>query len=558
MARPRARLAAVLALTLAAQGCRDSAYAAASKADTIEGWRRFVTQHPKDDNLDAAKARLAELELERARAVHTVLAYKRFLEEFPDEEQARPALALLEGLRFNAAQEMGTASAMRQFLRDHPDGARREEAEARLAALELAELSTVADPARLAAAAAKSPDDPRSEKASARLDDVAFAEAGTAARLYAYLRDFPSGAHRDEAKTRLLSLEVDALLVSGLLEQARALVKQSPLGKAVAGFPARAQRAEAVRALPKARDERVRRALAAYHLRPVAELVRSLSAPDPMDRWQAAEELGAHTSVEVIDPLLEAFRSARAPLVRQRAFDSLARVLRSLPRPVAEFEVARRREGLAERASDAQLYLAGAVLLDLSGQLEDAAAEYRRAWSDDAPDPVVLRRWAEIRRERGQAFSAAVAARQLSTWASGVAQGAGPFGPTNALAASRELCAAAEAARWALTVIDEAKGPKTEFPEDVEAFSRRARDALRLTEARLRDAELALLTLDSGARRCGDEAVRERLEASDQSRAALVAELRERPPRDPKELSVLLDALAEADPSPAVRAAARR
>jgi len=48
----------------------------------------------------------------------------------------------------------------------------------------------------------------------------------------------------------------------------------------------------------------VQRALPGYYLRSFDDLVSSLHAPDPMDRWEAAEELGEHVDVKALDPLL--------------------------------------------------------------------------------------------------------------------------------------------------------------------------------------------------------------------------------------------------------------
>lgn len=544
---------ALVAAALLLSSCRDTAFTEASKVDTAEAYRRFIETHPRDDNADVAKARLSELEFSEAQQVHSVIAYKRYLEAWPDGDQAPKARALLESLRWNAAKDKGTTPALRQFLKDHPDGAHHEDAEKLLGELELKELATLDDPRRLAEVAAAHPDDPRSATAGQRLDDVVFGEARSAALLFAYLREYPAGAHRDEARARLLSLQLDGLLASGLLDEARALAAKAPLAKTLKDLAERFRRAEARAALPASRDERVQRVLAGYHLRSIDDLLKSLQAPDPMDRWQAAEELGQQASVRVLDPLLEAFKTARVPLVRQKAFESLASVLRALPRDVAEYEVAARVEAAREKATDSQLVLAGAALLDLSGQLERAAAEYRRAWDSSFPDPVVLRRWAEIRQERGQYFSAAVAARQLAVWAQEQARAAGPFGPTNALSASRDLCAVAEAARFARDVIEQARAKKTEFPDDVEVFALRSRDAAKLAEARLRDAELALLELDGQARRCGDDAVKERLDNAVQVRLAALADLRKKPPR---ELPLVLEVVRERDPSARVREAA--
>jgi len=544
----------VLAIAVTLCGCRDSAYSAASKADSIEAWRRYLDANPKDPNFENGHQRLEELEFEQARKSHTVLAYKRFLDEFPQSDQAVSARALLEALRFNAAIEKGTANVWRQFLREHPAGAHHEEAQKKLAALELAEVSSVTDPSTLARMVAENPDDPRSLEATAALDALDWSNAVNAAKTYAYLRAHPAGAHRDAAKARLLSLRLEALLVSDQIDEAVALAKKDPLAAQVTDFSTRLQKARASRALVKSKDPRVQRALPTYYLRTFDELVRALTSPDPMDRWDAAEELGFHVSVRALDPLLETFRTARSPLVRQKAFESLASVLHALPHDVAEYEVATRVEALRNQASDAQLYLSAAVLLDLTGQLQQASVEYQRAWDANAPDPVVLRRWASLRRERRQFFSAAVAARQLAVWATNQAQNANPVDASNALSAAREMCAAFDAATFAKKVIEEAKLEKTEFPEDLEVFSLRAKDAERLTSAKLRDAELAMLGENPVARKCGDDAIRARLNESVARRLTLVAELKAKPT---VESAVLFEALRTRDPAPEIRAAAR-
>ena len=546
------RLLVLSGLCLAA--CRDPAYNLASKRDTVDAWREFIAQNPNDEHVQDARDRLAELELIEAQKVHTVLAYKRFLEEFGDTDSAPTARKLLEGLRFNAAMEKGTAQALRQFLRDHPDGAHRAEVEKQLATLEIREVLASDDPRALAAVSAGHQDDPRVEAASLKLDDVAFAQARSAQAWMTYLVDFPAGRHRDEAKQRLLSLELDGLLVSGDVAGAKALAARSPLAKELTDLPARFKRAEAIAALEKSKDERVLHALPAHTLRSLDDLVKSLQSPDPMDRWQAAEELGAHVSIRAIDPLLEAFRIGRLPLIRHHAFQSLGRILKALPRPVAEYEVAVRVAKLKEQASDAQLQITIAALLDLTGQLDRAASEYQKAWDVNSPDPVVLARWAELRLERRQFFSAAVAARQLALWAMSVLAAQGPVGPTNALAASRELCSALAGARRAEAVIELASQEKTEFPEDLQAFLVRAREARRLAEAKLRDAELELLAVDARARRCGTDEVAERLAAGKAERLAAVKALKEKPP---KEWALLRDVVLERDPEPEVRDAAR-
>ncbi len=545
-----------LAVLLLLTGCASGAYQRAHEADTVDAYREFLREYPKHELAEAAEVRIEELEFEEARKLHTVLAYKRFLEAHPEAAQTRAARSLLEGLRFNVAKEAGTAAAWRQFLAEHPDGAQREEAKRLMAEAEQKELGATEDSSRLSAFLREAGDDPRRREVEDRLDDQAFAQAKAsgAARLFAYLKDFPAGRHREEAKARLLDLEVEGLLVSGLLEEAEARVKTHPLGPQLKDFPQRLARARTAREALSASEPLAQAAFVGFYLRHLEDLERALVAPDPLDRWQAAEELGQHVSVRALEPLLDAFRTARNPLIRQRALESLQTVLRALPRAVAEYEVAVRLESLRERASSAEVYLTIAALLDLSGQLEQAATEYQRAFDAGSPDPVVLRRWVQIRQERRQSFSAAVAARQLALWSLEVArtelvstEGGIP------LASARQLCAAAENARFASEAIAQARPHVTEFPEDLDGFERIAVDAVKLSEARLADAELLLRERNANARLCWDGRVRERLESAVKERTAALEVVGA---RLPKLAPVLLELARDRDPSPQVRSVA--
>ncbi|WP_164019521.1 HEAT repeat domain-containing protein [Pyxidicoccus trucidator] len=552
-----APLRRALAVLLLATGCISSPYTRAASTDTVEAYRAFLRENPTHPDTDAAQARLAELEFEDAKRLHTVIAYKRYLEAYPDEAPSRTAKTLLEGLRFNAAKEADTVAAWRQFLQEHPDGSQRDEAKRLLSEAESRELANTEDPTKLADYLKAAPDDPRRQEVESRLDGQAFAQAKAsgAMKLFAYLKDFPAGAHREEARALLLELEVEGLLVSGLVDEAEARVKAHPLGPKLTGFPARLAQTRAERAALARPEPLVQASHVGHYLRDLEDLKRALVAPDALDRWQAAEELGQHVSVRALDPLLNALRAARNPLIRQHALESLRTVLSALPRPVAEYEVASRLETLRERATSSELYLTVAVLLDLSGRLAQASTEYQRAVDGGAPDPVVLRRWVQIREQRGQHFSSAVAARQLALWALEVAneepvtsEGRMPLGT------ARQLCAAAVNARFAAESIARARAASSEFAEDLAEFDRRAAEAKRLSEARLADAELLLREQSPGVRTCADQGVRERLDGAVKERTAALEAVGTKLPQQVSRL--LLELARERDPSPQVRAAA--
>ncbi|AFE10429.1 putative lipoprotein [Corallococcus coralloides DSM 2259] len=545
-----------LALVLLATGCSHMSFEKASELDTVQAYQDFLRENPEDPEATTAQGRIEGLEFDEAKRLHSVIAYKRFLETYPDAPQQQRAKSLLEGLRFNAAKEADTEAGWRQFLAEHPDGAHRDEARAKLQAAQERDVQTTTDLKRVSQLLQGEAAGARREELERKLDDESFAQARDAGKLFAYLRDFPAGAHREEVRVKLLELEVEGLLVSGLVDEAEAKVKVHPLGPKLTGFPARLARArEEQGAL--ARTEPAARAMQAGHyLRDLEDLKRALVAPDPLDRWQAAEELGQHVSVRAVDPLLEALRTARNPLIRQNALTSLRTVLSALPAPVAGYEVAVRLESLRERASSPELYITVAALLDLSGQLEQAASQYQRVYESGGTDPVVLWRWVQLREQRKQAFSAAVAARQLAVWAQTTAreelvsaEGGVP------LASARQLCAAVVDARFAAQAIARVRNEKTEFPEDMATFERTAQDAVRMAEAKLADAELLLRQQHPGVRTCADQQVTERLSQGVKERTQALQQASSA--KLPKPVGTLLLELArERDPSPEVRAAA--
>ncbi|MBZ4376497.1 HEAT repeat domain-containing protein [Corallococcus sp. AS-1-6] len=545
-----------LALVLLATGCSHMSFEKASELDTVQAYQDFLRENPEDPEATTAQGRIEGLEFDEAKRLHSVIAYKRFLETYPDAPQRQRAQSLLEGLRFNAAKEADTEAGWRQFLAEHPDGSHRDEARAKLQAAQERDVQTTTDLKRVSQLLQGEAAGARREELERKLDDESFAQARDAGKLFAYLRDFPAGAHREEVRVKLLELEVEGLLVSGLVDEAEAKVKVHPLGPKLTGFPARLARAREEQGALSRTEPAARAMQVGHYLRDLEDLKRALVAPDPLDRWQAAEELGQHVSVRAVDPLLEALRTARNPLIRQNALTSLRTVLSALPAPVAGYEVAVRLESLRERASSPELYITVAALLDLSGQLEQAASQYQRVYESGGTDPVVLWRWVQLREQRRQAFSAAVAARQLAVWAQTTAreetvsaEGGVP------LASARQLCAAVVDARFAAQAIARVRKEKTEFPEDLDTFERTAQDAVRLAEAKLADAELLLRQQHPGVRTCADQQVAERLSQGVKERTQALQQASSA--KLPRPVGTLLLELArERDPSPEVRAAA--
>ncbi len=227
-------------------------------------------------------------------------------------------------------------------------------------------------------------------------------------------------------------------------------------------------------------------------------------------------------------------------------------MLRSLPRPVAEYEVATRLESLHEKASDAELFLSMAVLLDLSGRLGRASTEYQRAFVRGEPRPDraaalgadCARSGASPSRRRWWRGSSP---RGRSGWRGGVdlPRGRRPAGGGAASCARRW--------RWPASregIIDRARKENTDFPDDLASFVLAAADASEAVGGEAADAELLLREQTPGARTCGDEAVRERLESAvSQRREAL----RTVGTMLPKLAPLLLEVARERDPSPEVR-----
>lgn len=543
-----AAAAAFLSLSL---GCADGPLREARARDTAAAWRTYLASDPDPREREQAEERLRELVHAEAIQAHSLVGYKRFLDEFPTAPEAAGIRARLAGLRFLSAEAQGTATAWRAFLREHPDAPQSAEATTRLREAELAEARASEDPRALARLDREGAAE-EGTLLSAEADQALFHSATTSRALLAYLREQPSGRHREAARAALLRRELEGLLVSGKLLEAQTRYAQSPLASLLPELPARFRAEAQQRAALASPDPLVQSAQAAHYLRSLESLTRALRAPDPMDRWQAAQELGHHVSIDALGPLLEALEPGQHPLVRQRALAGLWRVVSALPPAVAEHELSVRIEALAPNAASPERGLLLAILLDAAGRLEEASVEYQRAYDAGAPDPLILRRWMELRATRGQWYSAAVAARQLARWAHQLAADEAGVGAAGVppLSPARRLCAAFELAVQAEDTLREASVRAREFSEDLPSFARVAEEAVALARARLGDAELRLRERHPAERTCGQDPVAERLTAGEQQRAQSLQRLsRERP----AQAGLLISRARTLDPAPGLR-----
>lgn len=522
-----------------------------STPSRAEALRAQVAADPHSSRGEAALADLVELEFQRASAQHTVLGWKRFLEKHPTAPRADEARARLETLRFTGAKARGSAGAWERFLVEHPNGAHAEEARRELAEARRREATGGGAPVAL---------DRGSEGAAAggeagdQLDHAAWdqAQGGATRKLLDYLRGHPAGLHREAAQRELFSRTLDVLLYEGELLRAREEAAKSPLTSGITDLEGRFDAAERTRRVLARASEPLRAALPSHYLRPLADLRRSLTAPDPLDRWQAAEELGEHSEPAAIDPLLDALRGARSPLVRQRAFESLQRVAAALPPALADHTLTQRTEALAALGDSPEVLIALAALAEAQGAPAQALTLFGLALQPVDPEPLVLLRTAQLRAQLGQPFSSAVAARQLAVWARDTAQRLDPSGPDfSPLWGARSLCAAVEYATAAEEALVKARASSTDFPEDLAEFLRVALEARRLGVARLRDAEAVLQRQDPHALRCTDRRVVDRLEEGRRLRIQAISKLGKEP-----EARAILELAAARDPAPEVRAAA--
>jgi len=532
----------VLLLSLACQST--------PKADLIETYPEYLQSNSEEELTLLEQEGLAEIEFKQAKELHSILGYKRFLEKFPKAPEARTAAILLENLRFENAMTEGSSQALRRFLREYPDGPHHAEVVEHLAKIEQVELEHSDDLTRLGGAAQFYADKPLGAIASDRLDEVYFQNAKTASDYFNYLRQFPAGKHRDDARVALLSLELDSLVAFAKWEEAERLAKQ-PLADRIPEIETRLKQLRQLKTLLESKSPEFLQTQMVFPWHSPEELEAALKASDILLRAETVQTLGFRMDASVVDGLLDILGTSRNALVRQRAFESLQRFFQALPSSLVNYQVAKREQQQTVKELEGNDALKWAILYDLSGQPSKAAVLYSKAYLPELPDPILLRRWVALRKEQKQYYSAAVAARQLAWWVERAVEDVGPIHEAEVFFAARELCAATNMGEFAMASLEALSKEATEFPEDLLVFLKKAQNSLRLAQARLQDAELALFEQMPLAKRCKENGLPWSIKTKVQERKMAFEKLAKQKPEAAK---LLIQRVMSVDPLIELRA----
>ena len=585
-------LASLCVCALLFSGCLGgvTAYDRARREDSSAAWARFLREHPTDPMAPQVKQRLGELEFQVARRQNGILAYKRFLAAHPDSDRKKDADLLLENLRFEVAAKADTPLAWVEFLRDHPAGAHGAEAKEKLDEADWKDAVKEGTAKAIADYVARHPESAHRQDADRMQDDRLFAEAqGAGPRaLVAYLEKSGAGSHRDEARGALAEREATAKAFLGDFVGARraaelvpaeaarrkvmAEIERAELDRVSAALDAKALEEFAFRHEGALADEAKARAKAlakdkalkglaerlspAHFARPEEELLRVLAAPDPRERWLAAEELGLMGARRTVDALLEAAATSRFSRVRERAFVALLALYALLPQEIKDVEARARLEAVRKVAQSPALMVKMALLEELLADAAAALVDYQKSMKGDQTDLFVLRRMLALKLAKGESFGAATAARELAGRVGQLLEQRAQEEGLSPLLLSRTLCGAKDDARAAVEALA-GLSPQAarDFPEDLQLFQRRAAEVLRLTTARLSDAEADARSADHGFKGCDDDgSLHPRLAEGEADRLKVVVELSRRPEEAARQ-ALSLSALH--DPAAKVREAAK-
>lgn len=439
------RTSALLVLFLV--GCATAAPPVVTHADAADALRAQRALADNDFERALISEELASVEIERARAAHTVFAYRRFLEEFPIGREATTARNLLESLRFEEAIELNTALAWQSFLSEHPSGAHAVEARERLGALAADAAVGSGDLPKVRDFLSRYPDHPSRERLVELEDRLAFAEAqaGTLAQVETYLDAHPLGAFRVEALDLREQREHAMLLGASDLEQARRRSAADPSGRSQglvdeilyldaiatldlvaletlsthAVMPTRQRAKETLDALRRAPfSPEVVKALEtarpSYGLRSLAEVAEVLRTGDPLDRAVALKEAAEYGSWQAAGLILGAVEN-RYVAVRLASVEALRLLKTAMPEPAWRAFVDGREKEALVNALTAEPWRRVATLRDADGRSVLALAAWREVLRYDPDDLAASARVLDLTQAAGDRLGGGAAARHLAT-----------------------------------------------------------------------------------------------------------------------------------------------
>lgn len=179
----------------------------ARSLDTVAAYQTYLTEQPQGRHAAEANARIAALREAAAAAEQRQAEERRGQEQAAREQRDRDAWA--------NADRQNTLEAYRAYLTAQPQGRFAAEANARIKALEEAERLRRAN-AEAEARRKEAEERRRREQAAAleRRDSEAWGRAqrvDSVGAYQAYLRDFPSGQHADDARRRIGALTQEEL-----------------------------------------------------------------------------------------------------------------------------------------------------------------------------------------------------------------------------------------------------------------------------------------------------------------------------------------------------------
>ena len=110
----RVAITMLLAVLAAACSREQQDWRSAEGADTMEGWTRFIEQHPNSELVPEARARVAEIaearDWQHASRIATVAAYREFLGRHPSGRRSEDARIRIEAFSLGSAPRIDLPS----------------------------------------------------------------------------------------------------------------------------------------------------------------------------------------------------------------------------------------------------------------------------------------------------------------------------------------------------------------------------------------------------------------------------------------------------------------